>query len=51
MVTPYVPTPKGPSIAVVLQDTLEMESRVLVIIILRITRPLVLPIRPDFFLE
>lgn len=52
MMTRYAPTPMDHSIAPVLQDTLEMESLVLVItacLILRVTRPLTLPIIPDLF--
>ena len=52
MMTPHVPTPKDHSTALVLQDTQEMVSLVLVMtayLISRATRPFALPIIPDLF--
>ena len=52
MMMPTAPTQKDHSTVPVSQDTLEMESLVLVItacLILRFPRPLTLPISPDFF--
>ena len=52
MMMPHVPTPKDPSTALVLLDTLEMVSLVLVMTAYlkpRVTIPIALPIIPNLF--